>query len=410
MQSLRARPALAIILVLLVLSLLTGGAYAVGRSLGYIPGIGFVQDEPLRVLAEPVSAARKGATLTVVQSVLDSEHTVIVFTVDDIPPSFKPFTGGPGDEGAQRCLEGPRLRLPDGRQLGVREGWAQASGSHIEAHYTYSAIPADVNEAVLEWSCLGNIAPGVAPENWELRLRFVPVSPQMTVVPVMEITPVAVSSSTTGGGSEMGLYLEKVIELEDGYILMGTFRQGDALPGATVTGVTGEPRIRDAAERDVPFEIPQDVGQFTAAGGVFNWAYQVPKDFLAPLMVTFDAVDVQYTTDVSFDLDTGSDPHPGQKWTLNQDLDVAGYRLHLLSATMLSNGYIFDFRTTSPVWGVSLDSPYGETGGYGNGSPGEFDAGLEWRGQPPTGRLTFKIVSLTASYPGPWTLTWAPVP
>src|SRR5512133_202111 len=59
MQTLRARPALMILLVLLALSLLTGVAYAIGRSLGYIPGVGIVeQGAVIRVLAEPVSLTR----------------------------------------------------------------------------------------------------------------------------------------------------------------------------------------------------------------------------------------------------------------------------------------------------------------------------------------------------------------
>ncbi len=48
------------------LALLSGVAYAIGRSLGYIPGTGIVeQGAPIRVLAEPVSLTRDGITLTI---------------------------------------------------------------------------------------------------------------------------------------------------------------------------------------------------------------------------------------------------------------------------------------------------------------------------------------------------------
>ena len=50
MTTLRNRPLLAILIVLLIMLLLTGVAYAVGLLTGYIPGIGFVQTNSLRVL------------------------------------------------------------------------------------------------------------------------------------------------------------------------------------------------------------------------------------------------------------------------------------------------------------------------------------------------------------------------
>ena len=77
MQTLRAKPALMILLVLLALGLLTGVAYAVGRSLGYIPGVGIIdQSVPLRLLAEPVTITRYGVTITVTDAVLSADKTV----------------------------------------------------------------------------------------------------------------------------------------------------------------------------------------------------------------------------------------------------------------------------------------------------------------------------------------------
>src|SRR5688572_24309471 len=70
MQAVRARPALAILLAILALLVLTGVAYAIGRSLGYIPGVGFVQPASLRVLVEPVHQTREGVTVTIEQVVV----------------------------------------------------------------------------------------------------------------------------------------------------------------------------------------------------------------------------------------------------------------------------------------------------------------------------------------------------
>ena len=86
MQTLRARPALAILIVMIALSLLSGVVYAIGRSLGYIPGVGIVeQGTPIRVLAEPVSVERDGITLTITEAVLSADKTVVVYTIENVP-------------------------------------------------------------------------------------------------------------------------------------------------------------------------------------------------------------------------------------------------------------------------------------------------------------------------------------
>ena len=90
MQTLRAKPALMILFVVLALALLSGAAYAIGRSLGYIPGVGIIeQGAPIRVLAEPVSQTREGITLTVDQAYLTPERTILSYTVSGIPLEAK---------------------------------------------------------------------------------------------------------------------------------------------------------------------------------------------------------------------------------------------------------------------------------------------------------------------------------
>ncbi|MEM4188764.1 MAG: hypothetical protein QXN56_06435, partial [Candidatus Hadarchaeum sp.] len=86
MQTLRARPAWLVLILVLMLALISGAAYALGRSLGYLPGVGLVeQGTPIRVLAETVSQTRDGITLTVQEAVLTSERTVIVLTLENLP-------------------------------------------------------------------------------------------------------------------------------------------------------------------------------------------------------------------------------------------------------------------------------------------------------------------------------------
>ena len=73
-----------ILLVLLGLFVVTGVVYAIGRITGYLPGIGFVQNNSLRVLANPSVQTRDGITVTIEQVIVDTERTVIVYKTEGL--------------------------------------------------------------------------------------------------------------------------------------------------------------------------------------------------------------------------------------------------------------------------------------------------------------------------------------
>ena len=117
-------------------------------------------------------------------------------------------------------MQAEYLRLPDGTRL-ARE------------NYGFEAIPVDVDEAVFIIPCIMNTLPGEVPENWELPLRFVPAPADLTVMPVHEeptATPLTDSTSDDNASTtsalpmDNALSVDKVIETEDGYILIGQFQ------------------------------------------------------------------------------------------------------------------------------------------------------------------------------------------
>ena len=117
-QRLRARPVLIVLLLLLSLALISGAAYALSRSLGYLPGVGLIeQGLPLRVLAEPLSQTRDGITVTVSEAILTGERTVIVMTMENVP--WKAFAHGAE---SSVCYAEPQLRLPNGELLRITAG------------------------------------------------------------------------------------------------------------------------------------------------------------------------------------------------------------------------------------------------------------------------------------------------
>ena len=198
MQTLRARPLMAIVIVILVLLLLTGVAYAIGNALGYIPGIGFVQAASLRVLTEPVSQTREGITVTIEQVIVDSKRTVIVYKTEGLTIAAANSKGEGGPFGAPISL-----RLPDGTNIETftDNGYGGTpeplvSNIHTEGGWpnyvwrlVYPSVPPKVDELTLFIPILQTMPAGAAPENWEITFQLKPAPPDMTFAPITELAP-----------------------------------------------------------------------------------------------------------------------------------------------------------------------------------------------------------------------------
>jgi len=410
-----------LIIAAMIISLIVVGperALAALRGLlGYVPGVGLVDEGGgLRMLAEPVSLVRDGITVVVEQAVLDSRQTVLVFSVDGIPPEARPPDeieqprSGEVLVGQPVCSSLPYLSisdheiLPIGQQGGGR-GWASGYQSRV----VYPAIPPDIQEAVFIIPCLHGTSPGAAPKNWQLGLRFVPASQDLAVLPVIEITATPTDNVPQTEETGANLSLEKVIELEENYILAGAFHQGAEFPGARVMGISRWPEIVDANGHNLPFTTPTDLDLASEEMGVFPWAYAIKKGFDAPLSIVLEAVDVEYPVDAYFQFDSGNDPQEGQEWELNQGFDLAGHRVELVSAVRLKNAYSFNFKSDESVFAIALEDPdHTPVGGFGGGQKGDFKAGIEYADPVPSGQLQYHIFGLMVSQEGPWTLRWEP--
>jgi hypothetical protein len=421
-QTLRARPALALLAGLLALALLSGVAYAVGRSLGYIPGLGLVESgAELRVLAAPVVVKRDGITLTVMQGLASPEKTVLTFRVENIPESALARDYAEGETPPPTCTPQDRLRLPDGTTLSPTGGQGTGWQLGFEVRDVFDPLPADANEATLLVPCLLDTAPGKAPDNWEVPLVFVPAPPDLTVVPVSEITPTAaptVEGSTVPPATPAPapITIERTIALDDGTILIGSFHSITAPDGLVTSPYVWYVRITDANGNDVPYDYASDIDLPAADEHTSSWAYKIQgKDHAWPITITVDSIDATLPdVQASFELDTGFSPQPGQEWAINRDLDLAGHPLRVLTATRNPDGYSFSFQGDGAITGVGVDirgtaphiAPAG--GGGGSGGDGSLSAGVAYAGEIPEGRLTVLINSVTISEPGPWSIQWQP--
>jgi hypothetical protein len=209
--------------------------------------------------------------------------------------------------------------------------------------------------------------------------------------------------------------LTQVIETGDGYILIGEFRP-DVQPGIWAQ-VTGVPLIHDANGKKVPYTFPLDIQppDVNDGSGGYGFAFEFRSAGLAyPLTLTFYGVNVSPAdpeATAEFEFDFGPDPQPGQEWTPNLEIELAGHTLKLVSiATNWPDCYSFEFLTDPRVNDAGLEiEGHVAMGGGGGGEPtdGKFSLSLAY--EHPTGRVTILLSNLTVvSDPLTWQGLWSP--
>ncbi len=406
MQTLRARPALAILLAFLALLLLTGVAYAIGRLTGFIPGIGFVQKDSLRVLAEPVSQTRDGVTVSIEQVVVDPERTIIIYKTEGLTIAAANSNGeGGGPFGSAHLL-----RLPDGTTLEESTGYSGTPEPLLNKIHTeggwpnyvqrlvYPPVPSKVNELTLVIPVLQNIPIGAAPENWEITFQLKPAPVDMTYAPVIEFTPVSQEVTPVAGETStpalssiatlkgFTLQLDNVIELEDGFVFTGNLSWGDSV-FPTGKGMISEaviPVLTDANGQVVPVEeVPLD---WSNQEHKALWSYRTnSKAFAGPLTLSVSSIKTTLIAPtIDFAVDFGSNPQIGQIRDVNQDFVVEGHTIRLLSIELVTLpdtcqgvGVNFNFSSDFPdiyadVTDVVAQPPAICSGGGGGGG-GAYD-------------------------------------
>jgi len=445
LQTVRARPALALVLVLLALALLSSVAYAIGKVTGYIPGVGIVdQSVPVRVLAQPVVIKREGVTVTVAQLVTNAEYTFVAYAFDALILSRN---------GSPMCSATPVLQLPYGSKLGLLSGggggWGGEVGVPIRFETTayYPPIPAGVDHVTFALDCV--LPEGTGPENWQIPLTLIP-APADFVTPAVEIGATFVASSPkfvtaptptietvltpfevdpafpdtpTPVPSGSGLYLEQVIELPDSYILVGNFADTGDLPGAVLsTGSAYDylPRIEDMTGNPVAFNVRDDIKPIVNWANTYYWAYEIEKSVQGPLKITLDEIDISTSDTVRFDFDAGPTPQVGQEWQLNLPIHLGRYDYVIDSAEMIQDGYLFKFHSGTEVpEGTSFildivgsSQERGSMAGSEDRRPKDivkYSQNITYLVPPPTGQLVVELTLYeTIPLQGPWTLTWTP--
>lgn len=428
-------PLLLVALLLIALLSLPGVASAVRGLFGYIPGVGPVdQSAPLRVLAEPVTSERDGYILTIESAVLDSSRTVLNYRLSGQFPSWDDPMLRP-----TMCQESPSLRLPDGTMLSYpsRAGSGYPGGD-VTWQDIYPAVPANVDSAVLVLPCLSDLPAGEGPINWEIPLAFAPAPPNMTVfpvvqpvtpeptapptaVPLVETTPAeTVSQETVSAPSPDGWQwtLEGMATLDEGYYLE-TLLRWEADPSFYEVEIYGEAlHLFDANGQELSVWLADPAAMTMAEAGSLALNLQTqPITAPGPARLVIDYVTVHSSPFVSFTIDVGSDPQPGQVWQVNKDVEIDGRTLRVVSAEYVQAGpnepamLMLYLESDSGILTVIAWDKDHETM-FAGGSPATaerpFRSGLHYPNGIPEGTLNIEITSMSVRRDGPWTLTWSP--
>ena len=223
-QKRRLGTALALLVLLAALFTWPMAVTALQRLFGYILGVGMVEPGiTLRTLAEPVVVEREGVTVTVEKGTADSQKTILRVSVAGVDANGGPYCDNPSI----------LLRLADGTTLAENGGYGNI-GDPSQPGYTnlitFPVLPAGSDDVTLEIPCLWRVT---KPENWKIPLHFVPAD-GTGVNPVIElpsVTPTAPAAFETVQPTKspygISLALEKVVPLDDGYLLIGSLRWTD---------------------------------------------------------------------------------------------------------------------------------------------------------------------------------------
>jgi hypothetical protein len=391
---------------------------AIQRLLGYVPGVGMVeQSSQLRTLASPVEMKRGDTVVKVMQAVLDAEHTLVEIQVENLPALSSPQTAQPDN----MCHEYPLLRLKDGTTLRGKTNTADYWLSGYRRAMVFPALPLSDDSAVLVVPCLEGSYLEADEPAWEISMQFAAAPPDMTVFPLIDLpTPTVAPTGTPAqqaaaqqsaripAADELSLTLSKYIQTDDGIILAGGMQTTSTdIHISTVDSIAIH--LHDAAGQEIPLEedyslmdsLKGEMSGITAPIIVRNAGSFAPGK--ATLTVDSAWVDVP-VNGVTFDFDPGENPQPNQTWQLDQVVEIAGYTIRFTAAQMAPNGSGLNFQFEAPntVGGVVVMDPDHKILG-GGGGPGS--TGFTYADTFPQGVLHLNVTGLSVNISGGWQTT-----
>ena len=378
---------------MLVVVILSGVIFAIGpqrvlaavRGFGFLPGIGYVQDD-VRVLDEPVQVQREDVAAEVFEGISDSESTWLRVAI-----TGRRVSTGPMDED---CRMNPYLDFDDDEFYYPE--WSSMHGGEgkVIMEISFPVIPSEIENATLVLPCIPAIPVDLNLEDWVFSLKFRPPTDDEQPLPA---EPVFVPTTVVAGtdevvsenepsetpANELGaqLVVENVVELSDGYQFQGYVLAPDnpnfSFNSNDLSLLSSDGEIIEIAQVDMPF------GSNMPAGAQ-PWVVRTnTKDLSKELTFTVNALGMSHSdetvTSQSISFDMGSSPQDGQKWTLDQTIQVAGIEVKFIEASLdqiTEDVYLLFFWVEYPqdeIYSMELadvDNQFKMSGGGGGGGGG----------------------------------------
>lgn len=352
------RPAWTFALVLLLVALIASAPAAVNalkRLLGYVPDVGLVENTGhLRMLAEPASVTRNGITITVTQAMVYEDRVELTYMVEGVGETYSNSSGVCGSYHPDNNFWSDAdadLRLPNGTV--IRRDYA--GKYQFENRYAMKPVyavnvPPNVTEMTMLLKCIPFTRLGEVPENWEIPFKLIAI-PEGTIVgaPVIEVDVTSLpttrepeSTTSTLPLPQVTMTLERVGELDENTIFYLHFDVKDQNP-SLISIMPASAYVIDSSGQKSQLRGNYVLQPFEhRVGSSFEFMSQTKLADGPVTIIIEDAVAIyaplytdppQATPDeMSFTFEAGTDPQPGQSWSINKDFTIAGYPIRVLSA------------------------------------------------------------------------------
>ena len=392
--------ALAVVVVMTIVMIsFPGVAAAIGRLFGYVPGVGLVENTGnLRMLPEPVSLTRDGVTLTISSVFVYPDRVELSYDVTGIVPendsnkaadaTTNPtaFCGGT-EVGEIANTDGDaRLLLPDGTVL-ERDQTGKYPQNVFAMKPVYAAtVPASVTKMTLVLDCIPWARRGVVPEGWSVPFELESI-PAGTLVgaPVIEIQPtvfVPTEKPTVQASASTESLLTRPVSM--------TLKRVVPLDSSTVVYFSLDMENKDPSLVSImPLTVYaiDSQGQKTQMRGNFTWQpfeHRAGSEFefvtqskppAGPLTIVVEKAVAYYAplhvespqarpADMEFIFDAGENPQPGQSWSLDRTINIAGYPIRVTSARVTTYEEVAAQNPPPPGYFDSQGHQYFESQGF----------------------------------------------
>jgi len=391
MNALRARPILALVMVLIAMFLLTGVAYAISRLAGFIPDFGFISDvRDVYLLTEPVEVISGDMTLRVNQAVSDESKFWVSMTVvgrlegKDFSQAF--------------------LFLPDGEKIPFQMSSGVAADSDgANLTYIFPPLPATTSDLILIVENLGG-------QSFHLPLQLRLAKPREILQAEPEQS-VHLKSKTQAGITlvldyiapangktvfQVSLHFDQPgMTLNNDWNVILTDQNGAIYPAINITPDTMDGNVK--IFQTLPFTGNEQLSLSLSA---------FPDANNLPVSIDFSMDDTR-----GFLFDPGLNPAVGQSWPLDEVIEIGGFTLRTVSARLASpTELLFEFEPIDNLTGIMLYTPDPLLRGSAGGAPqksGNITAGMTFE-KIPSQPFEVRVTRVYYTVHGSWEIQWQP--